>query len=372
LRGDLSGLTKLEETAKGDVLAPGIRVMSSVFSTALTHEASLKLNLLGIFNYITISDLIRASEIVHDPVTGDLTIKDKTTRKEISAITEPLRRSEELRKVLFDSVVLTTTYIASRAVQMPEFRCTHAHFALHQNASEQVIDEYLNWFVALNLLAAADQPGMLAAIPKGDASSCILRTGFGDSQCRALFFDGNNQLWEEDHYLDLGRLAMRALLQPQYRPAVDRYRFRLLVDDVWPQANRIGPVESLADLVGVERNNTLVVGLLTTDVYSIRQWAKSMVETGKLVLDMDEFLKKADPGTLNDKNKDFTKRRKKLQDKIADMLGDSQMHFDEPWGMVAMFWAAGSPQPAYGKIARKETVDLERGKPPAAELAAAG
>jgi hypothetical protein len=232
-----------------------------------------------------------------------------------------------------------------------------------------VIDEYLNWFVGLNLLAAEDKPEELAAIPTGDASSCILRTGFGDSQCRALFFDGNNRLWPEEHYLDLGRRAMRSVLQPGYQP-YDRWRYSLLADEIWPTANSRGPVRDLAPLVGIDYDDPAVT-YLTGDVYAIRQWAKKMVETGEMVLEMDTFLRKADPETLGT-NKDFNKRRKKLQDQIAGMLGDNRMRFDEPWGMVAMFWSAGSPQPAYGKIARAEKVDLERGKPPAAELAAAG
>src|SRR5262249_22788422 len=49
LRGDIS---PIEAEGAG---MPGIRPIESVFSDSLTREATLKLNLLGIFNYINIS-----------------------------------------------------------------------------------------------------------------------------------------------------------------------------------------------------------------------------------------------------------------------------------------------------------------------------
>jgi hypothetical protein len=113
------------------------------------------------------------------------------------------------------------------------------------------------------------------------------------------------------------------------------------------------------------------VNYLIGDVYAITQWAAGMVDAGKKVLDMHQFLQTAPAGSLEG-NPDFEKRRKALQKKMAAMLGDNRMRFDDPWGMVALFWSAGSPQPAYGKIARQGPVDLELGRPPAPQLAAAG
>jgi hypothetical protein len=338
--------------------AAGIRPLKSVFSESLATEATLKLNLLGIFNYITVSDLIRAGEVIADPVTGDLTIKDRTTGTVISAITEPVNRVEPLRKALFDSVVLTVTYIASRSVEMPGFACNHVHFALHTKAGKKEMDDYLNWFVALNLIDPEEKSAALARIPTGETSTCILRTAFGDAACLSLFFDADGGLWPAEHYLDYGRRAMRAILQPAYQP-YDRYRYALLADDVWPQAVETGPAPDLAELVGISRTD-LAINFLIGDVYAITQWASAMVEAGKQVLDMHRFLASAAPGSL-EHNPEFDKRRRALQKKIASILGDSRMRFDDPWGMVSLFWSAGSPQPAYGKIARKDTVDLERG-----------
>jgi hypothetical protein len=48
------------------------------------------------------------------------------------------------------------------------------------------------------------------------------------------------------------------------------------------------------------------------------------------------------------------------------MIKASKTRFDEPWGMVCLFWAGGSPRTAYGKtLAQRLTV--ERGAQPALE-----
>jgi hypothetical protein len=95
----------------------------------------------------------------------------------------------------------------------------------------------------------------------------------------------------------------------------------------------------------------------------ILQWAKAMVAAGKLVQDVKTFVGKRDLKILYQDN-DFKAKCDALQKKMAAMVKASTIRFDEPWGMVALFWAAGSPHSAYAKaVTQKLTV--ERGTPPA-------
>ena len=66
-----------------------------------------------------------------------------------------------------------------------------------------------------------------------------------------------------------------------------------------------------------------------------------------------------DPNTLV-QNGDFSKEVRRAAEKLAAMVGASRMRFDEPWGMVCPFWAAGSPQTAYAKAATQK-LTIERG-----------
>jgi len=362
LDGDLSLLTAMEEgMLDGGILAPGLRMLNSVLSETRKLGLTLRINLLGILNYLTVSELIRNSETLTDAVTGDVTIKETVTGNSISAVVEPMARNEALRKAMFDSVLATTSYRAGKAVILPDLICEQMHFALNQNTNQQIMGDYLRWFVALNLLARQDKSEILSQFTEGGPSTCVLRTSFGDADCTSMFFGEHGNLRLEPYYLDIGRLALRALLDPEHQ-AIDRLRYQIVDDALWPRALGIGANQNLAPLVGLSTADDRVMYLIG-DVKVITDWAKAMVDAGALVQDMRAFVGDSDATTLF-QNSDFKKKRDSLQKKLAAVVKASTTRFDEPWGMVCLFWAGGSPHTAYAKtVAQRITV--ERGEQPA-------
>jgi hypothetical protein len=75
------------------------------------------------------------------------------------------------------------------------------------------------------------------------------------------------------------------------------------------------------------------------------------------------FVGNSDPSTLF-QNNEFKKKRDALQKNLAAMVKASKTRFHEPWGMVCLFWAGGSPRTAYGK-AVAQSVTVGRGAQPA-------
>ncbi len=363
LDGDLGLLTAMEENMQpGGILAPGVKMLNSVLSKTRDRAVTLKINLLGILNYLTVAELIRKSEILTDDVSGDITIKETVTGNNIAALTEPFR-SEALRKVIFNSVLATTSYKAGNAVALPNLTCGQVHFALNQKTNQQIMGDYLNWFVALGLIATREKKSILGGFIPGGLSTCVLRTLFADADCTAMFFDGPGTLRAAPYYLEIGRLALRALLDPEHQ-SIDELRYKIVDDGLWPKVvNEIGPTPDLGPLVGISQDDTRV-GVLIGDVFVITQWAKAMVAVGTLIQDVKTFVGKRDLKTLYENN-DFKAKCDALQKKLAAMVKASTIRFDEPWGMVALFWAAGSPHTSYAKaITQKMTV--ERGVQPAA------
>jgi hypothetical protein len=362
LDGDLSLLTGMEENIQdGGILAPGVKMLNSVLSESRKRGVTLKINLLGILNYLTVAELVRNSEILTDAVTGDVTIKETVTGNSITAVVEPLARNEALRKAIFDSVLATTTYRAGKAVALPDLSCEQMHFALNQNTNQQIMGDYLSWFIALKLLTAQDKATMLSQFTDGGPSTCVLRTSFEDADCAAMFFDERGNLRLEPYYLEIGRQALRALLDPEHQ-AIDRLRYQIVDDALWPKALGIGANRNLGPLVGLSTADDQVVYLIG-DVKVITDWAKAMVQAGALVQDVRAFVGDSDATTLF-QNNEFKKKRDALQKKLAAMVKASTTRFDEPWGMVCLFWAGGSPHAAYAKtVAQRLTV--ERGAQPA-------
>jgi hypothetical protein len=359
LRGDFHLLTQMEDGVdEGGQIAPGIRMMNSVLTKTRKRGASLKLNLLGILNFISISELIQSSEILTDEATGDVTIKETVSGQRISAITAPMDRHEALRKAMFDSVLITTTYRAGRAIAPPSMACEQSHFALNQNTKAPILEDYLRWFVTLNLMTNVEKQAALNGFAGGGPSSCVLRTAFGDADCRALFSDGDTPR-TLDYYLDIGRDAMRALLDPAHHPN-DQFRARILEDPLWQKAVSIGANVNLGPLVNLSTSD-MRVQLLIHDLVVITDWAKAMTDAGGLVRDLNAFVGDRDPAGLA-KDETFQGKRDALQKKLAAVARTSKTSFDEPWGMVALFRAAGSPQTASARIVTK-TVTIERRAP---------
>ena len=342
LDGDLSGLTMLEESAKGADLAPGVRLISSVLTSVRRQNATLKLNLFGLVNVISISELIRKCVVVKDPLTGDLTIADSATGNRLNAVSEDMRRNEALRKALFDSLTLTAAYRVSNTVDMSGITSHNFHFAFNQSTKSALLADYLNWFKTMNLLTSVQVEQCVQQFHGGGPSTCLLRTEFDERASRNLFFEAAGQLWDEDHYLELGRQAMRALIDPNHNP-VDKFRYELL-DQHWPEAVQIGANDGLAQLVGLHLTDSTgraFTQYLVGDVATITWWASAMVTAGKAIVEMQSFLNTAITTTLAESH-EFAQRRDRLQKTMAGVIRNSRMRFDEPWGLLALFWAAGS------------------------------
>jgi hypothetical protein len=135
---------------------------------------------------------------------------------------------------------------------------------------------------------------------------------------------------------------MRALIDPN-NSDTDRARYALL-DKHWADAVKTGPNDNLATLVGLhltDSTDRATTMFLIGDVYTIAWWADAMVSAGQAIAGMQQFLAGADPATLADSH-EFAQRRDQLQKKMAGIISKSRTRFDEPWGLVSLFWAAWS------------------------------
>lgn len=352
LKGDLSSLTALESGNVSATLAPGIVLLNSVLTTMRKQGTSLKFNLFGLVNFISVADLIRKCVVVRDPDTGDLTIADSATGSLINAETRPERRRQALQKAMFESLMLTATYRVANTVSMIGLTSSNFHFAFNDTTENAILADYLNWFAVMNLLTKPQVDGYVKEFVGGGPSTCLLRTEFGDSACQLLFFQAPGQLWGREHYLDIGREAMKALIDRNDSDG-NRCRYDLL-DRHWADALRIGPNDNLGPLMGLslaDPRQLNITQLLRSDVYTIDWWATAMQTAGSAIRDMQQFLAGTASGTAAD-SPEFVSRRARLQKAMVEVISKSRTQFDEPWGLVAMFWASGSTA-ASGRLVAK-------------------
>jgi hypothetical protein len=377
LAGDLSALGALEANQQADgTIASGVKIVNSAFLRMRKTEVSLRVNLLGIVNLLSLSNLIRNAEVISDPVSGDLTIKETVTGNIISAIAHPADRQTALRKAIFDSVMVTTAYRAGKAVSLFSMNCHQLHFALTEDTHAATIAEYLNWLVALNLVDQAGKAEFMKPFATrekgaaGGASSCLLRTEFDDAACRAMFLDAQGNARSEQDYLEIARQALRALLDPALleqtgldlaHSDIARYRYTILDDAVWPSALATGASPELGPLLpipGTHPQYTLVLQDVIGDMYDITWWAGSMHAAALDLQAMRTFLA-SNPANPLAETPEFESRREKLQKRMAKMVEASKMRFDDPFGMVSLFWAAGSPKASGKLVTARFTVEKQ-------------
>jgi hypothetical protein len=324
-------------------------MLNSVLTDVHKRGLTLNLNLLGVVNFTSLAEFVRSSETLVDNVSGAVTIRNTVSGKRLSAIANPLDRDEALRKAIFDAVLVTTTYRAAQAIAPPSIACEHVHFALNRKTSHATMRDYLTWFIALRLINADERDNILHPFADGGSSTCVLRTTFNDQDCTTLFLKDGRQR-ELKEYEEIGHQALRALVNPS--DTVGALRYRLLDDGLWRQALAIGGNPSLGPLLGLSTTDTRVT-VLIGDVLTVREWAGAMSGVSELVARHRELAASGDPAAQQS--------REALEKKLFEVVQASTMRFDEPFGMIALYWAAGSPPAAYGRIAMKPLA-IERGR----------
>ena len=104
-------LSTLSESAQS--LPHGIREIQNLLTTTRTKRLTLKLNILGIYNFASINDLTLKGTVLTDPASGEIVITDAATATHISGTINFLADSDKLRKVLAQSFLITAAYRCS-------------------------------------------------------------------------------------------------------------------------------------------------------------------------------------------------------------------------------------------------------------------
>ena len=167
-----------------------------------------------------------------------------------------------------------------------------------------------------------------------------------------MFFEAPGRLRTSSYYLDTGRQAIRALLDPT-NSDIDGFRYKLL-DQHWQEAFKLGPVDSLGPLLGLHVSDPTELNItqyLKSDVYTIRWWTNAMTSAGESILEMQQFLAGADPATVADSH-EFASRRARCKQRWLRLSPIARPSSKNP-GSNLPLWAAGSTG-ASGRILAKD------------------
>lgn len=331
LDGDLSLLTRLESELDGQ----GIRTVRTITTNLRSRKHTFKINLLGIYNAISISELVRTGEVLYDAERGGLVITDSATAKRIRAsMVNFAADGEKLRHVLAEDFLITAAYRASRPGEGPELSSSHTFFEYSADASRRRVMSHVRAMDAVGLRANATVP------PAESFGRCmfVLDADYSDEICTRLFLHQDGTPRDREEYESIGRKALASLIDAN---DIGAYRLEPLTNgSLWSALRGAGSAPAIrAVLPPSLKDDDIKPQVIASDYILIAWWAETMHSTGEVLARLREY-QRTHPD-LDPENNDFKKLRKRLADHLADVARKTKEHFSDPWGLVAMDMASG-------------------------------
>lgn len=318
LTGDL---TKLH----GEDL-PGVELVRSIFTDIKTSSLTLKVNLLGIYNFISIAKLTTSGVTLFEPATGNLLITDRTTAERVRSHQINFGAdSDKLRNVLAESFLITVAYHGSQQIiGEPVLECSHMFFALDDQTKADEMRKKLRAATALGLMTDA-QATLPAGVKDFGRTTVYAETQYSQALAATLFLSAQGE-----EYDTFGRAAIQLLVR-EGDPDAARL-IPAINDDLWKQMRGLGDaqhVKALFPTLPVTAQEAIY-----TDYLDIVWWSDAMAKASEGLAAMKKYLADHPAATQDDAG--FQKLRSKLSDAMRDVASKTRENFGQPWGLVAM------------------------------------
>jgi len=323
------------------------------------RRTTIKVNLLGILNYISVSELIVKGRVLFEPLTGTLVITDTATANTISAVTRPLEADgEKLRHLMAQCVLVTASYRAATAGGPLSLTSAQTFFEFHRKTKRDQMKDYLDAVAGLGLITNEEKIASLDRPDYGPAT-ILLEADYTDAQCTRLFLDVKGKPRKREDYEGAGRRALRALTEDDDDQS---YRAIPMTDDaLWKKMRAAGQPGINTVLPPQLRNDAVKLGTIIADYSVIVWWATTMHETAKQVEKMRAFLK-ANPNVDLRHDNSFKRLRNELADHLGKVAKDTKTQFGDPWGLLAMANLLGGEATVSAVInAREFSLDVKNG-----------
>ena len=328
-------------------LPRGISEIQSVLTTTRTRGHTLKVNILGIYNYASINDLTLKGTLLTDAVSGTVLITDEANATRVSGEVNYLADPDELRNLLAQSFLITAAYRCSGLIaQGPSLKASYWHFAAHAKTNRKTMAAYLDALQALGLISEAQNGERLSDLSDFGRSTFYLSTDYDDSLSQSLYLRPDDQPREIEEYEQIGRQALRQLLRSGDD---DEYRLRSLESDaLWQQVKATGgTLANLAPLFPDLQPDTQLP-VIAGDYLLIEWWATTMSRLAVTLSAAKRFFTQKPAPASN--SPAFQEAQADLWHRMADVASKTHDRFADPWGLVAMDLASGQRSAASAQI----------------------
>jgi hypothetical protein len=351
-------LSTLSQSAQS--LPRGIRELQSLLTTARKKGQTLKLNILGVYNYASINDLALKGTVLTDPVSGQILITDSATASRVSGAVNFLADPDKLRKALAQSFLITAAYRCSGLIaHTPGLKVSYWHFAEYAQTDPRTMAANLNVLFSMGLISTPQEQAGLA--PSGDfgRSTFYLNTDYDDALSQGLFLRNDGQPRPLDEYEQIGRKALQLLILPG---GEDEFRQRALQNDaVWQQVKETGGTVAGLAPIFPDLSPDSQIPVIAGDYVLIEWWASTMSRMAQSLSTAKRFFSQDPPPATG--SPAFKKVQADLWREMAGVASNTHDRFSDPWGILAMDFASGQQSAANAQIVSPGlTLGVERTK----------
>ena len=352
---DKEGEECVQEALTGDLRKiegqdfAGIKRLRSVFLSMRESKSVFKVNLLGIYNFGSVTDLIKQGRMVVDRETGAISILDKASASRVGFTADNFAASsKKLRAVVATGVTMTAGYtIAKSLPQPPNFKCGCWFFEEHQQSNHANISKYVRDVAALDLVLPTKVAAQLQTISKLPddqlgPSTFLMESTYETAAFRAMFLNSSNKPRALEDYLGIGREGLVFLLKDDPRNLVRVHVLRDL--DLYAQFTHVGSEPAVAAILNQHGiTDELHQRLIYDDYILISWWAGDMAKLAQRVSELLAFL--GSNPKPDAKNKTLKNLRDRLNSSMKAVASRTSAHYIDnvggPWGMRVMANASG-------------------------------
>jgi hypothetical protein len=318
--GDWTLLAELKDIA---------RELKNVVGTNRENKFTFSINLLGIFDYESVDDFVKASTVVRSIEDGSITITDQVTATRITVASEPLLAdAQKLRKILYQSLTPTLAYVVAGGVKTVNIDVGQSLLIYHATTKAAQLRKDLRLSVAIGELTESQLDSLQISNPKPAHVVIDANQDIKGVQAISMFF-ADPAAWtaqDLDTLKALGKQVLASLLDPS--DPVDERRIQILASQqIWNEMdNNQFPQDSPASY---------------SDWYDITFWANAIHDGAAPLKQALVALAQVPPGVDPSTDANFTKARKKLTQAMGEVAHDTHAAFEEGWPIAIMYRLAG-------------------------------
>lgn len=331
LRGDWTELDAL----------PNAQVLRNVIKHTTERRHKLAINLLGIYNAVSVADFVRSCTILH--ADGEIVITDRSTASQIAASAELYRADpDKLQRALATGFIATATYAVAAGHVASAITVSQSYLFYRISVSKQDMREQLLLLCRLGCMTPSEMEEIISGADSFSSVRLSITARYPSTAALSLFL-ANPEKRTPFTMMDLearGRSTMRDLIDPASDCGPAR-RAILADDSAWnlmDQSGNPASFSSIPNIAALSVNERADVG---ADWIGIRWWSKAITQMGARLKDLLSTLDQSGTGDPT-QNTAFMTSRDNVAKALAEVTKETHAAFVGGWGLAVMYGLSGN------------------------------